>query len=46
MHGRVGAEDQLGDRPAQRRRDDRAAELAGQVQPPPLGVHVGLVATS
>ena len=43
VDGRVGAEDQLGDRPAQRRRDADAAELVRQVQPPPLGVHEGLV---
>ena len=42
VHGRVGAEHQLGDGPAQGRRDDGAAELLGQVEAPPLGVHVGL----
>ena len=44
VHGRVGAEDELLDGPAQRRRYDRAAELLRQVHPPPLGVDVGLVA--
>ena len=31
MHGRVGAEDELGDGPAQRRRDDGAAQLGRDV---------------
>ena len=44
VHGRVGAEDELLDGPAQRRRYDRAAELLRQVHPPPFGVDVGLVA--
>src|SRR5680860_3643 len=34
---------ELGERPAQGRRDDGAAELGGHVHPPPLGVHVGAV---
>ena len=44
VDGGVRAQHQLGQRPAQRRRDDGAAELGGDVQPPPLRVDVGLVA--
>jgi len=43
VHGRVGSQDELRDGPSQRRRDDRAAELGGNVKSPPPGVEIGLV---
>ena len=43
VHGRVGAEDHLGHRPAQGRRERLAADLGGQVEVLPAAVAVGLV---